>query len=45
MSSLTDSGRTATGTLFFDSEGRLTEFVARLYSGSKDLVRARHRLW
>ena len=25
---LTDGGRTATGTLFFDSGGRLTEFVA-----------------
>jgi hypothetical protein len=31
---LTDSDRTATGTLFFDSEGRLTEFVARRYIGS-----------
>ncbi len=28
---LTDHGRTATGTLVFDSEGRLTEFVARRY--------------
>jgi hypothetical protein len=31
---LTDGGRKATGTLFFDSEGRLTEFVARRYTGS-----------
>ena len=31
---LTDGGRTATGTLFFDADGRLTEFVARRYSGS-----------
>jgi hypothetical protein len=30
---LTDQGRTATGTLFFDAEGRLTEFVARRYAG------------
>jgi hypothetical protein len=28
---LTDHGRTATGTLFFDNEGRLTDFVARRY--------------
>jgi hypothetical protein len=31
---LRDGERTATGTLFFDSEGRLTEFVARRYIGS-----------
>ena len=30
---LTDHGRTATGTLFFDTEGRLTEFVGRRYAG------------
>jgi hypothetical protein len=28
---LTDHGRTATGTLFFDQEGRLTDFVAQRY--------------
>jgi hypothetical protein len=28
---LTDHGRTATGTLFFDQEGRLTGFVAQRY--------------
>lgn len=28
---LTDHGRTANGTLFFDEEGRLTEFVAKRY--------------
>ena len=31
---LTDGGRTASGTLFFDPEGRLTEFVARRYDGT-----------
>jgi Family of unknown function (DUF6544) len=31
---LTDRGRTATGTLFLDAEGRLTEFVARRYAAS-----------
>lgn len=31
----TDGGRTATGTFFFDAEGRLTEFVARRYAGTK----------
>jgi hypothetical protein len=31
---LTDHGRTATGTLSFDANGRLTEFVARRYVGS-----------
>jgi hypothetical protein len=30
---LTDHGRSATGTLFFDTEGRLTEFVALRYAG------------
>lgn len=30
---LTDQGRTATGTLFFDAEGRLTEFLGRRYAG------------
>ena len=30
---LTDRGGTATGTLVFDAEGRLTEFVARRYAG------------
>ncbi len=29
---LTDQGKTATGTLFFDSAGRLTNFVARRYA-------------
>lgn len=29
---LTDQGKTATGTLFFDSAGRLTSFVARRYA-------------
>jgi hypothetical protein len=28
---LTDHGRTATGTLFFDTQGRLTDFVAKRY--------------
>jgi hypothetical protein len=28
---LTDHGRTATGTLFFDKDGRLTDFVAQRY--------------
>jgi hypothetical protein len=28
---LTDHGRTATGTLFFDKEGRVTDFVAKRY--------------
>ena len=28
---LTDHGRTATGTLFFDTEGRVTDFVAKRY--------------
>lgn len=28
---LTDQGRTVTGTLYFDTEGRITEFVARRY--------------
>lgn len=28
---LTDGGRTASGTLFFDGEGRLTDFVAKRY--------------
>jgi hypothetical protein len=32
---LTDQGRTATATLFFDSEGRLTDFVAKRYRGEK----------
>src|SRR4029453_13248161 len=31
---LTHAGRTASGTLFFDPEGRLTEFVARRYDGT-----------
>jgi hypothetical protein len=31
---LTHRGRTASGTLFFDPEGRLTEFVARRYDGA-----------
>ena len=31
---LTDRGRTATGTLFFDPDGSLTEFVAQRYAGS-----------
>ena len=31
---LTHGGRTASGTLFFDREGRLTEFVARRYDGT-----------
>ena len=31
---LTHGGRTATGTLFFDAEGRLTEFAARRYAGT-----------
>jgi Family of unknown function (DUF6544) len=31
---LTDCGRTASGTLFFDADGRLTEFVAQRYAGS-----------
>jgi hypothetical protein len=31
---LIDADRTATGTLFVDSEGRLTEFAARRYIGS-----------
>jgi hypothetical protein len=30
---LTDRGRVATGTLFFDADGRLTEFVARRHTG------------
>jgi hypothetical protein len=30
---LTDHGTAATGTLFFDTEGRLTEFVGRRYAG------------
>jgi hypothetical protein len=30
---LTDHGRTATGTLLFDADGRLTEFVGRRYAG------------
>jgi hypothetical protein len=29
---LTDHGKTATGTLFFDTEGRLTEFVGQRYA-------------
>ena len=31
---LTDRRRTATGTLFFDADGRLTEFVAQRHAGS-----------
>jgi hypothetical protein len=31
---LTHRGRTASGTLFFDPEGRLTELVARRYDGT-----------
>ena len=31
---LTHGGRTASGTLFLDPEGRLTEFVARRYGGT-----------
>jgi hypothetical protein len=31
---LTDGGKTATGMLFFDADGRLTEFVARRHAGS-----------
>ena len=34
---LTNHGRTATGTLFFDTKGRLIEFVGRRYAGG-DLV-------
>jgi hypothetical protein len=30
---LTDHGRSATGTLFFDADGRITEFVAQRYNG------------
>ena len=30
---LTDRGRTATGTLFLDADGRLIEFVAQRYAG------------
>jgi hypothetical protein len=32
---LTHGGRTATGTFFFDAEGRVTEFMARRYAGGK----------
>ena len=31
---LTDRGRTATGTLFLDADGRLIEFVAQRYASS-----------
>lgn len=31
---LTDRGTRATGTLFFDADGRLTEFIAQRYGGS-----------
>jgi hypothetical protein len=45
---LTEHGRTATGTLFIDQQGRLTDFVARRYRTPTPAARKRgpihHRL-
>ena len=38
---LTDHGRTAAGTLFFDEDGRLTDFVAKLYRTATQAARKR----
>ena len=40
---LTDHGRSATGTLFFDEEGRLTDFVAKRYRTPAPAARKRGR--
>ncbi len=40
---LTDHGRTATGTLVFDQDGRLTDFVAKRYRTPTPAARKRGR--